>query len=59
MMMLREYCEKYNVIFDDALEIFIKSKTYQALYDFDTMLYTEGPDYLLEWFERELKDKAS
>ena len=57
--MLQEYSEKYNVKFDDALDLFTKSDTYKALYDFDTKLFREGPDYLLEWFERELKDKAS
>ena len=57
--MLQEYSEKYNVKFDDALDLFTMSDTYKALYDFDSKLFREGPDYLLEWFERELRGKAS
>ena len=52
--MLEAYSEKHRISFDDALDGFTRSGTYEALYDFDTELFKEGPDYLLEWYEREL-----
>ena len=54
--MLEAYSEKHHVSFDDALDGFTKSKTYEALYDFDTKLFREGPDYLLEWYEKEIEE---
>lgn len=32
---------------DSLLEEFINSKTYSKLFDFETKLWTEGPDYIL------------
>ena len=43
--MLEAYSEKYGISFDDALDEFTKSRTYEALYDFDTKLFREGPDF--------------
>ena len=50
--MLEMYAKKYHVTFDEALDGFTKSDTYNALYDFDTGLFREGPVYLLEWYEK-------
>ena len=55
--MLEKYSKNHNISFNNALNLFTKSKTYVALHDFDTLIYREGPDYLLELFERELKQK--
>ena len=55
--MLENYSKEHNIPFDDALDLFSKSKTYEALYDVDTRLYREGPDYIQEWFENELSGK--
>ena len=56
--MLEAYSEKYRISFDDALDGFTKSRTYEALYDFDTKLFREGPDYLLEWYEKERTEES-
>ena len=56
--MLETYSEKYHISFDDALDGFTKSRTYEALYDFDTKLFREGPDYLLEWYEKEMTEES-
>ena len=32
---------------ESLLEDFISSKTYSKLFDFETKLWTEGPDYIL------------
>ena len=51
-LMLEKYAEKYNISFNDALEKFISSRTYDALFDYDgTGLWKEGPLYLLKFYE--------
>ena len=51
--MLELYSARHNESFDAALDTFIRSRTYAALYDFDTGLYLEGPSFLLEWYEKQ------
>ena len=58
-IMLEEYSSKNGISFEEAINKFSNSKTYEVLFDFETELWKEGPDYLLEWFERELRGKAS
>ena len=51
--MLEKYSEKYDISIDEALNRFAESKVYDALFDFDgTELWKEGPDYLLDFFEK-------
>ena len=57
--MLEEFCEKHGVAFDGALDAFTRSDTYLALYNFDTALYREGPQYLMQWYEEELANNNS
>ena len=52
--MLEDFSSLRNIEFDDALLQFAKSKTYNALFDFTTGLWREGPDYLRGFFEEEL-----
>ena len=56
--MLEAYSQKHHISFDSALHGFTKSRTYEALYNFDTKLFREGPDYLLEWYENELAENT-
>ncbi len=49
--MLETYSEKYNIPFSEALERFANSPIYDGLFDFDTGLWAEGPDYLLSFYE--------
>lgn len=52
--MLEDYSAMNHINFEEALLLFGQSKTYQALYDFSTGMWREGPDYLRDWFEDEL-----
>lgn len=51
-LMIEKYSEKYKIPFNNALEKFTSSKTYDALFDYDgTGLWKEGPLYLLSFYE--------
>lgn len=52
--MLEKYAQDTNLSFEDALLRFSMSTTYQVLFDFDTEVWKEGPDYLRSLFERAL-----
>ena len=52
--MLEKYAEKKKISFDEAMKQYGESESYVALFDYDTELWKEGPDYLLEWFEEEI-----
>lgn len=49
--MLEKYAEKNNITFDDAFFQFTNSRAYSALFDYDTGIWSEGPDYLMNFFE--------
>lgn len=51
--MLVKYAQKHNVPFEDAMLQFTESATYETLFDFDTAVWKEGPDYLLDAYEEE------
>lgn len=52
--MLMKYSERNNVSFEDAMLQFARSSTYETLFDFETAVWKEGPDYLLELYKDEL-----
>ena len=52
--MLQNYSRDKGIPFEDALLLFTASSTYQVLFDFDTQVWKEGPDYLRSLFERAL-----
>jgi len=54
--MLEKYSEKHNITFEEAMERYAASESYSALFNYEIALWAEGPDYLLEWFEQELKN---
>lgn len=39
-----------EVRFSKLVSDFMDSKTYKLLYDFETGMWAEGPDYILEWY---------
>lgn len=39
-----------EVRFSKLVSDFMDSKTYKLLYDFETGMWSEGPDYILEWY---------
>ena len=52
--MLVKYAQKHSIPFEDAMLQFTESVTYESLFDFDTEIWKEGPDYLLDVYEEEL-----
>lgn len=52
--MLQNYSQDKGISFEDALISFSTSSTYQVLFDFDTGVWREGPDYLRSLFEKAL-----
>lgn len=55
--MLIKYSMKYGISFESAMIQFAESSTYGMLFDFDTAIWKEGPDYLLELYEDEMHAK--
>jgi len=50
---LEIYSEKQSISIDDALIKFSSTPIYNALFDYETGLWKEGPDYILDLFQRE------
>lgn len=50
--MLQRYALEQNIPFEDALVAFSASSTYGVLFDFETGVWREGPDYLRSLFDR-------
>ena len=55
--MIEKYSLKTGKSFEKCMNDFSKSETYKQLFDFDNGLWSDGPDYLLFWYEEELKLK--
>lgn len=56
--MLIKYAQKHHILFEDAMIQFAESSTYGMLFDFDTAVWKEGPDYLLNLYEEELTENS-
>ena len=52
--MLVKFADSCGISFDEALFRFTESETYDTLFDFDTEVWKEGPDYLLMLFNEDL-----
>ena len=50
---------KHNLPFEEAMLQFAESSTYDMLFDFDTAVWKEGPDYLLDLYEDEIRSTHS
>lgn len=57
--MLVKYVQKHNTSFENAMIQFAESNMYEMLFDFDTAVWKEGPDYLLDLYEEELSSEIS
>lgn len=53
--MLFNLAKQENITYEEALLKFTASPIYSALYDFETGIWKEGPDYLLDLYERSSK----
>ncbi len=49
-LMLNDYAQQSGVSFDEAMQAFTMSPAYEALFDYDTGLWKEGPDYLCQFW---------
>lgn len=49
--MIEKYSEKTGKTFEDVFFQFANSSVYEALFDYDTEIWKEGPDYLMALFE--------
>lgn len=56
--MIEKYADKSGISFDEAMLLFTNSSVYEALFDYMTNIWREGPDYLMGLFEDALKDSA-
>lgn len=54
-MMLEDYCKHTGKNFEQELLKFTRSRTYEALFDFETRLWAEGPCYIQGIYEEELE----
>lgn len=57
-LMLQQYSEKHHIPFDDAFFQFSTSAAYPALFDYETEIWKEGPDYLMDIFTEALSLNA-
>ena len=57
--MLVALSEEKNIPFEQALLAFSSSDTYDDLFDFNTEIWKEGPDYLRCLYEEELASKKN
>ena len=57
--MLVTLSEEKGIPFEQAMLAFTTSRTYNDLFDFDTQIWKEGPDYLRGLYEEELVAEAS
>lgn len=53
--MLVDYAEAHHIPFEDAILAFSQSSTYDDLFDLDTEIWKEGPDYLRGLYEEEME----
>ena len=56
--MLVTLSEEKGVPFEQAMLTFSTSRTYNDLFDFDTQIWKEGPDYLRGLYEEELNSET-
>ena len=52
--MLVTLSEEKGIPFEQAMLAFSTSRTYSDLFDFDTQIWKEGPDYLRGLYEEEM-----
>lgn len=50
-LMLDDFAKDENITFDEAMRRFTTSIAYIALFDYETGLWKEGPDYLRSFWK--------
>ena len=51
---MEKYAEQNKISFESALQEFMLSKTYKTLFEYESLLWTQGPDYLMDIYKNEL-----
>ena len=51
-LMLNDYAKSEHISFDEAMYRFTTSTAYIALFDYETGLWREGPDYLRSFWQK-------
>ncbi len=49
---LEIYSERNSISIDEALTWFSSTQVYNALFDFETSLWKEGPEYILDLLQK-------
>ena len=52
--MVRQYAADKGISFEEAFFAFATSTTYKVLFDFETAVWKEGPEYIRSLFEKAL-----
>lgn len=52
---LEDWCDDAGASFDETLDVFASSRTYELLFDFSSRQWADGPDNLRFVWERERK----
>lgn len=55
--MIEKYAKQNGISFEDMMYAFSESSVYEALFDFETDIWKEGPDYLIALYEEEIASK--
>lgn len=56
--MLEKYSEENHIEFEDAFLAFASSRTYAAIFDLETGIWKEGPDYFMDLYKEELTEQS-
>ncbi|MCC8051931.1 MAG: hypothetical protein LIO99_03265 [Clostridiales bacterium] len=56
--MLEKYSNENHIDFEEAFLEFASSRTYEAIFDFETGIWKEGPDYFMDLYEEELTEQS-
>ena len=49
---IEDYAKWNNITQQEARDLFINSRAYQCLYDFETHLWADGSDYFIYFYEK-------
>lgn len=55
---IEDYAKKTNQYIASVRDQIIESGAYDALYDFDTGLWSQGPDYFASFFQEKINRKS-
>ncbi|MCD7833264.1 MAG: hypothetical protein LUH00_04655 [Lachnospiraceae bacterium] len=56
--MLEKYSDENQIDFEDAFLEFASSRTYAAIFDLETGIWKEGPDYFMDLYKEELAEQS-